>query len=137
MPSAEGRISMAFAGENAPDMTMILGPGSVGETTGDWGVSYGGIAMLSTRSLLAASPAGIGAFSYHHYVASSRRRIPMSQTTADAALSEAWPARADDKLMFYRRLRDEFEPGKPFWLTKTADAACGGNRWAPTFPDTF
>lgn len=34
-------------------------------------------------------------------------------------------------------MRDEFEPGKPFWLTETADAACGGNPWGGTFLDTF
>jgi hypothetical protein len=34
-------------------------------------------------------------------------------------------------------LRDKFEPGKPIWLTETAEAACGGNRWDATFLDTF
>ena len=34
-------------------------------------------------------------------------------------------------------LRDEFAPGKPMWLTETAEAACGGNPWASTFLDTF
>ena len=28
-------------------------------------------------------------------------------------------------------------PGKPFWNTETADAACGGNAWAGTFLDSF
>ena len=47
-------------------------------------------------------------------------------------------ARANDQtLAFYRKLRDEFEPGKPFWNTETADTACGGNRWGRTFIDTF
>jgi hypothetical protein len=30
-----------------------------------------------------------------------------------------------------------FAPGKPLWLTETADAACGGNPWARSFLDTF
>jgi hypothetical protein len=34
-------------------------------------------------------------------------------------------------------LRDRFAPGKPIWLTETAQAACGGDRWASTFLDTF
>ena len=59
-----------------------------------------------------------------------------SQTTPEAALSEEWLARTDETLAFYRKLRDEFEPGKPFWLTETADAACGGNPWAYTFLDS-
>ena len=61
----------------------------------------------------------------------------MRGTTADAALSEQWLARTDQTLAFYRRLRDEYEPGKPMWVTETADAACGGNPWASTFLDTF
>ena len=39
----------------------------------------------------------------------------------------------DETLAFYRELRDKFEPGKPFWNTETADAACGGNPWAAPF----
>jgi hypothetical protein len=38
---------------------------------------------------------------------------------------------------FYEGLRDTFEPGKPLWITETADAACGGNPWASTFLDSF
>ena len=46
--------------------------------------------------------------------------------------------RATDRtLTFYQVLRDRFEPGRPIWLTETADAACGGNPWAASFVDTF
>jgi hypothetical protein len=82
----------------------------------------------------------IDAFSYHHYGAASQRCAGtpgMPQTTADAALSEEWLARTNQTLAFYRNLRDEFDPGKPMWVTETADAACGGNPWASTFLDTF
>src|SRR4030081_3142358 len=58
-------------------------------------------------------------------------------STPEAALSEDWLSRTDRTLNFYRTLRDQFEPGKPIWLTETADAACGGNRWAASFLDTF
>jgi len=94
--------------------------------------------MLKTRDLLAASGPGIDRFSYHHYGAASIRCAAMGhQTTADAALSEQWLRRTDETLAFYRKLRDEFEAGKSFWLTETADAACGGNPWGATFLDTF
>jgi hypothetical protein len=53
------------------------------------------------------------------------------------ALSEPWLARADEAFAFYRRLRDRLAPDKPIWLTETAEAACGGNRWAASFLDTF
>jgi heparanase len=134
------KIFHAFAKQAAPDM-LILGPGSVGETTGDWGVTsgYGSAPVLKTRDMLAASqPAQVDAFSYHHYGAVSRRCVAQDhQTTREAALSEQWLSRTDQTLAFYRKLRDEFEPGRPFWNTETADAACGGNPWANTFLDTF
>jgi len=126
-----------FVRETAPDM-LLLGPGSVGETTGDWGVAYGTADVLKTRDLLAASGVGVDAFSYHHYGASSERCAALGkQTTSEAALSEEWLGRTDETLAFYRKLRDQFEPGKPFWNTETAETACGGNPWAGTFLDTF
>ena len=132
------KMFRAFAREILPEM-LVLGPGSVGETTGAWGISYGALPMLATRDMLAATrPATVDAFSYHHYGASSLRCAAMGmQTTAAEALSEQWLRRTDETLAFYRRLRDEFDPGTPFWLTETADAACGGNPWANTFLDTF
>ena len=54
-----------------------------------------------------------------------------------AALSEEWLSRPDKIEAFYAGLRDHFEPGKPLWITETADAACGGNPWASTFLDSF
>jgi heparanase len=128
----------AFARRTAPEM-VILGPGSVGETDGKWGLAYGSTPMLKTEDLLKASGPGIDAFSYHHYGASSQRCAGkgMPGTTADAALSEEWLARTDQTLSFYRKLRDQYEPGKPMWVTEVADAACGGNPWASTFLDTF
>jgi heparanase 1 len=58
-------------------------------------------------------------------------------TSPAEALSEEWLSRTDATLAFYRALRDQFEPGKPIWLTEVADAACGGNPWASSFLDTF
>ena len=131
------KLFRAFAKRNAPEM-LILGPGSVGETTGQWGVAYGTAPVLNTRDLLVSSGPGVDAFSYHHYGATSRRCAAVGkQTTVNAALSEDWLARTDQTLAFYRKLRDEIEPGKPFWNTETADTACGGNPWGRTFLDTF
>jgi hypothetical protein len=134
------KVFSAFVRQAAPDM-LILGPGSVGETTDDWGVSsgYGSAGLLKTRDMLDASkPAQVDAFSYHHYGAVSLRCAAQDhQTTPDAALTEDWLGRTDQTLAFYRKLRDEFEPDRPFWLTEVADAACGGNPWASTFLDTF
>ena len=124
---------VAFIRASEPDV-IVLGPGSVGETA----AAHSSADFISTRDLLAASGPGIDAFSYHHYGALSQRcsGIP-GQTTPEAALSEAWLASTEKTLAFYRSLRDEFAPGKPMWLTETAEAACGGNPWASTFLDTF
>jgi len=34
-------------------------------------------------------------------------------------------------------LRDQYAPGKPMWLTETGQTACGGDRWASTYVDSF
>jgi hypothetical protein len=93
-PSMYGRdfkIFQAFAKEAAPGM-LVLGPGSVGETTGDWGLLYGLGAVLATRELLAASGPEVDAFSYHHYGASSQRctRSGVPGGTSAADRSAIW-----------------------------------------------
>jgi hypothetical protein len=115
------KIFRSFAKQTAPEI-MVLGPGAAGK------------APLAS-DLLAASGPGVDVFSYHHYATLSERCIGMS--TPEAALSEAWLVQTDQALAFHRTLRNRFEPGKPIWLTETADAACGGNRWSATFLDTF
>lgn len=123
----------AFIKSSEPDL-IVLGPGSVGETA----ASPSSMEAIRTQDLLAAGGSGIDAFSYHHYGAVSQRcsGIP-SHVTAEAALSEQWLASTDQTRAFYQGLRDEFAPGKPMWLTETAEAACGGDRWASTFLDIF
>lgn len=115
--------------QRAAPETLIVGPGSAGDTPSPSGPD------IATRDLLAASGSGVDRFSYHHYNTVSPR-CGGSDDPAHA-LSEEWLARTDVTLATYRSLRDAFEPGKPIWLTETADAACGGNRWDKTFLDTF
>lgn len=121
-------IFRAWIRGSSPE-TLILGPGSVGDSPSP---SASGI---RTRDLLAAMGPGLDRFSYHHYNTLSPRcgvhDDPMQ------ALSEDWLARTDATLATYRALRDAFEPGRPIWLTETADAACGGNPGDATFLDTF
>ena len=116
----------SFLKRRAP-ATMILGPGMAGSTD-------------AASRLLTASRPGLDAFSYHHYGMLSERCTgarPSEPALSQTALSEEWLARTDQTLDFYRGLRDQFAPGKPIWLTETAEAACGGNRWAATYLDTF
>src|SRR5579872_7166590 len=119
--AADFHVFHAFMKQTAPDL-IILGPGSGGRSKED-------------SELFRASASGIDAVSYHYYGALSERCA--GGHTADAALSEAWLSRTDQTLAFYSELRDHTSPGKPIWLTETAEAACGGNRWSSTFLDTF
>jgi hypothetical protein len=102
--------------------TMILGPGVAGEDARE-------------ADLLSASVSGLHAYSYHYYGARSERCSGAS--APETALSEQWLSGTDRALAFHRGLRDRFMPGRPIWLTETADAACGGNPWAVSFLDTF
>ena len=116
------RVFRSLVKENFPEM-LVLGPGTVGE------------AASASDLLVASGHGGLDGISYHHYGALSERCSGTS--TPEQALSEEWLSRTDQTLAFYRSLRDKFEPGKPIWLTETAEAACGGNRWDATFVDTF
>jgi hypothetical protein len=133
------RMFEAFMRKEYPG-TKLLAPGSVGEADAPWSVASGGYGsqVMLPAAELAASTGDADAFSYHHYGAVSQRCEAMGhQTTADQALTEEWLGRTDQTLAFYRGARDRFMPGKPFWNTETADAACGGNPWGGTFLDTF
>jgi heparanase 1 len=126
----------AFARKSVPGM-LILGPGGVGEGSS---LVPASMHLLSTESLLLATGHGIDAFSYHSYGGVSSRCASMgaaSTTSAAAALSAEWLARPIGIEEFYAKLRDQYEPGKPMWLTETAETACGGDRWASTFLDSF
>ncbi|MGX1320232.1 hypothetical protein AB7M17_003685 [Bradyrhizobium sp. USDA 377] len=122
------RIFRTWIRRSSPE-TLILGPGSIGDSAAP------AASRIRTHDLLAASGPGLDRFSYHHYNTLSPRcgvhDDPMQ------ALSDEWLARTDVTLATYRALRDAFEPGKPIWLTETADAVCGGNPWDATFLDTF
>jgi heparanase len=134
------KIFHPFIKNAAPDM-ILLGPGSVGEGVplGN-ALTAGSMPFLKSEDLLAASGPAFDAFSYHFYGAVSNRCASIGEgatTTPEAALSAEWLSRTDTAEAFYQRLRDRFEPGKPLWVTETADAACGGNAWASTFLDSF
>jgi hypothetical protein len=122
------RIFREFVKHGSPG-TLIAGPGSVGESSS--GPPFG----LVTSDLLAASGRGVDVFSYHFYATVSQRCG--GHDTPDEILSDEWLSRTERSLAFYRALRDQFEPGKPLWLTETADAACGGNKWDASYVDSF
>lgn len=119
--AADFSVFHEFMKRAAPEV-MILAPGTAARSS-------------EASDLVLASAHGVDAVSYHFYGALSERCA--GEHTADAALSEEWLSRTDHTLAFYSALRDRVAPGKPIWLTETAEAACGGNRWSSTFLDTF
>jgi len=125
-----------FAKKALPGL-IFLGPGSVGEGTL---MTPSAMHLLTSVDLFTAAGPVFDAVSYHSYGAVSSRCGAFggpATTTADAALSEEWLARAERIERFYGDIRDRFEAGKPIWNTETAQAACGGDRWASTFLDSF
>lgn len=134
-------VFYAFIRQNAPKM-LIAGPGSTAESASESASLARFPGFLRTPSLLEAiSPDPVDVFSYHAYSGVSQRcaraGLEAPHSSEETALSEEWLARTDAILDFYRRLRDQYEPGKPIWVTETAETSCGGDPWASTFLDSF
>ena len=123
---------------DAPQIKTV-GPGSTGEA--GYTLFPKGPGSMSTEAMLsAAPPAKFDIYSYHFYGTNSQRCAMLGRGVGvkpEDALSEAWLARTDKAYDYYKALHDRFEPGTPIWITETAEAACGGDRWAATFLDSF
>jgi hypothetical protein len=129
-------VFKVWAKSNAPEM-RIMGPGGIGEGTP---LAPPFMHLLTSEGILEATGPVFDIFSYHSYGAVSIRcaaSAPALGTTKEAALSLDWLSRAVSAEAFYAALRDRYEPGAPIWNSETAQAACGGDRWAATFLDTF
>ncbi|HLG79483.1 MAG TPA: hypothetical protein VKY22_00585 [Bradyrhizobium sp.] len=128
--AAYGRDFRTFRAfmRTASPATLIAGPGSIGDNATS-------AAGLGPRDLLAASGSDLDVISYHHYGTLSARCGGRGRPMQ--ALREAWFLRGEPALAVYKALRDRYAPGRPIWLTETADAACGGNPWDATFLDSF
>lgn len=114
--------------------SIFLGPGAVGEGSS---LIPAGMPMqiLHTADLMKATGPVFDAFSYHFYGAVSKRcggGVNVAQT-----LSAGWLDQTDTAEAFYAGMRDKYLPGKPMWLTETAEAACGGDQIAGQFVDSF
>jgi hypothetical protein len=106
------------------------------------GIDFVPVKLLPSKELLEGmGPQAVDAFSYHFYGAISERcgagMGAKSTTSPDAALTEDWLTRTSRVEEFYAGLRDTYAPGKPMWLTETGQTACGGDRWASTYLDSF
>ncbi|KAA6462007.1 hypothetical protein DYQ86_10280 [Acidobacteria bacterium AB60] len=126
-----------FLKEKSPD-TILLGPGGSGE---GGALVPPGMKLISSDDILAATGPAFDVIDYHSYAAVSARCAQGPAAAAgikpENALSEEWLSQAAKIEGFYAALRDKYEPGTPIWNTETAEAACGGDRFASTFLDTF
>ena len=138
--AADFRVFRDWARKSLPQM-QILGPGGVGEgsLTKDIPVNVLGGRMVPSADMLAANAGGVDAVSYHFYGSGPQRCAALSSgpDVMDEALAPQWLDKTLVDFDFYSALRDKHEPGKPMWLTETAQAACGGSPWAATFLDSF
>ena len=130
-------VFTTFAHTSLPGM-LIAGLGSAGEGTQ---LLPKAMSLITSNDMLSAEPRPkFDIFSYHFYGAVSQRCAFLGKdltTAPEDALTEKWLSKTSTVFDFYKQLRDKYEPGKPIWLTETADAACGGNPWAVTFIDCF
>jgi heparanase 1 len=128
----------AFAVKSLPGV-LLLGPGGVAEGGMMSGAGTGPmkVRMLSSADLLAATGPIFDVFSYHSYAGVSTRCNPKKSTDIEATLSAKYLDGATPVTKFYKEVRDKGEPGKPMWNTETAEAACGGDKWAGEFADSF
>jgi len=132
-------VFKAWAKKEVPHM-LLVGPGSTAE--GIPGQSFAGILkhFISTDSLMVPEPKPLfDIFSYHYYGAMSMRvmRVGPFSIKAENALDSEWLQRTDVVADYYIRLRDEYNPGKPVWVTETAEASQGGDPFAATYLDCF
>lgn len=115
--------------EEMPEL-QIVGPGAVDDVT----------PLVLEPSLRApevldgVSPT-FDKFSYHFYPKVSERCG--STEGPDIALTEEFLSRVEVDKSYYEGLRDTYEPDAPMWITETAQAACGGDRWAATYRDVI
>ncbi len=132
-------VYTAWAKKEVPNM-LTLGPGSVGEGIPGVTFAMGGMKILPTDSMMSPEPKPMfDVFSYHYYGAASMRMMRSGPFTikAENALDSAWLKRTDTVADYYISLRDKYNPGKPVWITETAEAAGGGDPFAATYLDCF
>lgn len=123
-------IFTTMVDEVMPDL-RIAGPGSADDVT----PVVIEPPLDSTDVLETVDPSEFDIFSYHFYPKVSERCI--SPEGSEVALTEEFLSRVEADKAHYEELRDLYVPGAPMWITETAQAACGGDRWAAQYVDVI
>lgn len=138
-PKEFGRDHDLFASwlhKNHPE-TKLVGPCAADSPRN---AMVGGdlLTILKTQELLRYIHAMPEYFSFHCYTGNSERgqffgaHHPFSE-----ALTEEYLGLTMSDLDYALKQRDDYAPGTDVWITESADAACGGNTWAPTFIESI
>ncbi len=109
---------------------LVVGPGSAAEAT-----PLVVTASFSTAEVLQRTGAAFDVLSYHSYPKVSERCG--STEGPEIALTQDYLGRVPKDAAYFRATRDADLPGAPMWITETAQAACGGDRWAATYRDVI
>lgn len=109
----------------------IVGPGSGDDVT----PIILDPAIKSADILEIVGPEAFDTLSFHFYPKVSERCG--SEEGPEAALTKEYLERIEADQGFYKELRDQYTPGAPMWMTETAQAACGGDRWAAKYIDVI
>lgn len=120
----------AVVDEVMPDL-RIAGPGS-GDDVTPIAIEP---AIPSPEIFAAVGPGAFDIFSYHFYPKVSERCG--STEGPEAALTKEFLDRIEADKAFYEDLRNQEAPEAPMWVTETAQAACGGDRWAAQYIDVI
>lgn len=115
--------------EEMPDLT-VLGPGTAAEES-----PLVVTPTFTSDDVLDRVGPIFDVLSYHFYPKVSERCA--SQEGPEIALTEEYLSRVEVEAAHFRDVRDRHLPGVPMWVTETAQAACGGDRWAATYRDAI
>lgn len=132
--------------ENYP-RCLLIGPCTTGDPTinspEDKGMGAGIATLTSactTEELLAGTTINMDVFSYHYYNGISERLasiMPNAHWNVESAFTDEYLAVAPTYAKKHAKLRDNFIPKAPIWVTESGDAGGGGNTWASTYLDVF
>ncbi len=109
----------------------LTGPGSAGDKL----LLVVEPALKAPDLLKASGDDAFSIFSYHYYPKVSARCG--SKEGPEVALTQDYLSRVDATAEYYEKLRDQYMPGAPMWVGETAQAACGGDKWASTYRDVM
>ena len=112
-----------------PD-TRIVGPSAAGDV-GNLVITP----SIPAEDMFRDTGSHLDVASYHFYPKVSERCG--STEGPDVALTGGFLSRIVATKDFYENLRDRYVPKAPTWITETAQAACGGDRWAAQYIDVI